>query len=511
MLAIPVKSEGDKKNYRLIRLSNGLKALLISKKDDEGLTKSEEIAAACLAVKVGSFDDPRNAMGLAHFLEHILFMGSEKYPKENSFNDFLVANGGNDNASTTGDCTKFFFNVADKAFPTALDIFANQFISPLLLKNSMQREREAVDSEYQQASSENQILIEYIYKSLMADSHPASQFEVGNLRTLKENISDDDLHEELLKLFSKYVANKMSLAVQSKRSLDELQTLVVSIFSPLKASSSEIDEKIELSVDEIFKPEFFDKIYFVKPKNAKKALHLCWALPSVQKHYKTSPLAYVANIFTNEREGGISNYLREQKWMTSLQCYTHIRGFGGNSHYCMPRLTIGLTDLGFEHLNEVLSSIFSYLLMIKESPVEEHRRVFNDIKAEQETVFRFQREQPASTNVKNAANSMMMFEDSDILLSTPIYKEFNENVITDVINSMNQRKFNILILDNDRESYDMKEEYFGTEYDQQDYPDEYKKLWGERKLNPIFYLEKPNPFKATNFEIFENDEESTVS
>lgn len=46
-------------------------------------------AAASLTVGVGSFEDPDEIPGLMHFLEHMVFMGSEKYPKENSFDYFM--------------------------------------------------------------------------------------------------------------------------------------------------------------------------------------------------------------------------------------------------------------------------------------------------------------------------------------------------------------------------------------------------------------------------------------
>jgi len=42
-------------------------------------------SAAALDVKVGSSFEPNDALGLAHFLEHMLFMGSEKYPEENHY------------------------------------------------------------------------------------------------------------------------------------------------------------------------------------------------------------------------------------------------------------------------------------------------------------------------------------------------------------------------------------------------------------------------------------------
>jgi hypothetical protein len=46
-------------------------------------------AALAMCVGVGSFSDPWSVQGVAHFLEHMVFMGSEKYPRENDFSSFI--------------------------------------------------------------------------------------------------------------------------------------------------------------------------------------------------------------------------------------------------------------------------------------------------------------------------------------------------------------------------------------------------------------------------------------
>ncbi|NJN53086.1 MAG: peptidase M16, partial [Gammaproteobacteria bacterium] len=68
------KSPNDDRSYEYLVLDNGLKVLLVS---DPSADKS----AAALAVFRGSFDDPPGRGGLAHFLEHMLFLGTEKYPE----------------------------------------------------------------------------------------------------------------------------------------------------------------------------------------------------------------------------------------------------------------------------------------------------------------------------------------------------------------------------------------------------------------------------------------------
>jgi insulysin len=68
----------------------------------------------------GSLCDGR-IPGIAHFCEHMLFLGSGKYPKENDYNEFLSENGGNANAYTCGDSTNYYFDVAPDALVGALD------------------------------------------------------------------------------------------------------------------------------------------------------------------------------------------------------------------------------------------------------------------------------------------------------------------------------------------------------------------------------------------------------
>jgi insulysin len=98
------QSANDKRRYRAITLKNGLKALLISDKEAEK-------AGAALDVHVGHFSDPDELPGLAHFLEHMLFLGTEKYPNENSYAEFLQSHGGSSNAYTACAHTNYQFDV----------------------------------------------------------------------------------------------------------------------------------------------------------------------------------------------------------------------------------------------------------------------------------------------------------------------------------------------------------------------------------------------------------------
>ncbi|MEQ2285792.1 hypothetical protein AMECASPLE_035528 [Ameca splendens] len=106
----------------------------------------------------------------------VVFMGSEKYPAENDFDAFLKKHGGSDNASTDCERTIFQFDVHKKYFREALDRWAQFFICPLMIEDAVDREVEAVDSEYQLARPSDSHRKEMLFGSLAKPGHPMGKF-----------------------------------------------------------------------------------------------------------------------------------------------------------------------------------------------------------------------------------------------------------------------------------------------------------------------------------------------
>ena len=94
----------DLRKYGYGILDNKIKYVLVN---DDKIDES----SVCVSVKTGSINDPLEYQGLAHFLEHMLFLGSKKYPKEDYFDSELKANGGYSNAWTDNFETVYYFSV----------------------------------------------------------------------------------------------------------------------------------------------------------------------------------------------------------------------------------------------------------------------------------------------------------------------------------------------------------------------------------------------------------------
>jgi nardilysin len=133
-----------------------------------------------------------------------------------------------------------------------------------------------------------------------------------------------------------------------------MQEIVVKSFSSIHRGNECENPQPTKALTEIFKPEFFNKIHYIKPKTSKKAFCLSFALPSMMPNYKCDPTEYVKKIFSNNGEGGISSYLREKHLVTSLAMYLEINTFISNSSFCLARIIGEMTDQGVDKLDEIL-------------------------------------------------------------------------------------------------------------------------------------------------------------
>ncbi len=136
-----VVSPNDSRQYQTLTLDNGIEVLLVS---DPAVEKS----AAALSVGVGLLFDPMAYQGMAHYLEHMLFLGTQKYPESDGYMAFIQENGGANNAYTWLDITNYMFEVKNSAYDSAIDRFAHFFKTPLLDPEYIEKEKSAVNAEW---------------------------------------------------------------------------------------------------------------------------------------------------------------------------------------------------------------------------------------------------------------------------------------------------------------------------------------------------------------------------
>ncbi|KAL0654470.1 hypothetical protein Bca4012_097161 [Brassica carinata] len=355
---VVVKSPNDRRLYRVIELENGLCALLIhdpdiypegyaadgentdadqmdendedgeeeedsdgsyeDDDDEEGDDMDEDEvkekgdhqtkkAAAAMCVAMGSFLDPPEAQGLAHFLEHMLFMGSTEFPDENEYDSYLSKHGGASNAYTEMEHTCYHFEAK-------------------------------------------------------------REFLQGNKKSLSGAMENGvDLRECIVKLYKEYYhGGLMKLVVIGGESLDMLESWVVELFGDVKSGS-----KVRPTLEAKGPIWEGGKLYRLEAVKDVHILDLTWTLPPLRHAYVKKPEDYLAHLLGHEGRGSLHSFLKGKGWATSLSAGVGDDGINRSSLAYVFGMSIHLTDSGLEKIYDIIGYIYQYLKLLRDvSPQE---------------------------------------------------------------------------------------------------------------------------------------------
>lgn len=472
---------------------------------DEGETnrhgrhQGQKLGAAGLCIGVGSFSDPQTVPGMAHFLEHMVFMGSEKYPKENSFDEFIKLSGGSDNASTDAETTVFYFECIEKYFDEALDRFSQFFKEPLMKREAMTRERESIESEFQMSVTSDSSRKEQLLCSLAKTNSPVNSFAWGNLITLRDNVSDEELYNGVHEFRKRhYSAHRMTLTVQARLSLDELQGMVLTHFSGVP--SNDLPPLCLSGVTNVFDTPEFNRIYHVIPVKDLSQLDITWALPSLKNKYRTKPQHFLSHLLGDEGRGSLLSYLKKKCWVLGTNIGNGETGAEHNTLYTLFTVSLSLTETGYEHVKEVIQTVFAYLNMLKQTGPSQ--RIFEELKSVSEMSFQYAHEQSPIDIVENLCEIMQSYPPEDYLTGTELYFDFDPNEITHLLTHMTPDKANYIIFKTPKnmEGY-QTERWFGTKYCAVDIPGDWLESWVQAPLIPELSLPPPNNFITKDFSL----------
>lgn len=116
-LAGPLQAQ-SRDDVHTFRLPNGLEGIVI-------VDRRAPVVTNMVWYRVGSADEPPGKSGIAHYLEHLMFMGTDEIP-EGQFSEIVAENGGNDNAFTSNDYTGYFQRVAKDRLPLMIRMEADR-------------------------------------------------------------------------------------------------------------------------------------------------------------------------------------------------------------------------------------------------------------------------------------------------------------------------------------------------------------------------------------------------
>ncbi len=406
----------EKRKVGKLVLSNGMQVYLVS---DPGIDQS----ASAVSVRAGAWQDPKEYPGMAHFLEHMLFMGTAAYPDESEYMKFIGDNGGRVNAFTASDRTVYMFSVNNEAFDGALDRFSHFFIDPLFSTSSINRELHAVDQEHAK-NIQNDLWREYmIFKETGNKDHPNAKFSTGNAHTLS-GIPQSALKEWYARHYS---ADQMNLVLISPLPLETLKELALEKFS--RVEKKMVDNS--LSPVAMCSQEQKGHVIYIKPVKDLRIVSMIWELPkqfaSVAEKWSADLAAFILN---QEGQSSLIRQLKNEKLAEGLRAYCD-RYSHENVLFVVD---IHLTEQGLQEVDKAIGHCFEAIANIKQKGIS--RELFDEMQTMAKIQYQYQSRDDAFDVIADIAYNLV---DEDLISypeETKIPSIYNKDSIAALADSL---------------------------------------------------------------------------
>lgn len=446
-----LKSPNDSCEYYTYQIpSNKLNVFIVN---------DEHTIMSCVGmmVKIGYMYD--TIPGIAHFLEHMLFNGTEKYPNENEFMAFIEKFGGSTNAFTTHSSTFYHYTILNEQLVQSIDMFGQFFVSPLLKKDSIEREINAVNSEHIKNINSDEWRISDIIKKCCNEKHPLKKFGTGSNKTLNIN----NIGQYVRDFYEQYYSSDiMTLFIITDEKITTVVDIVNNIFENVPLRDTDIDI-FENGNDILLKSKLI-KVVSIEDTNS---VIFNWEIPSYHTIYARSPNYLMLYILGHEGKHTIHHNLSTRGYITDLVC--GLREYVDDK--CIVSITIRLTPDGYQHIDEIIKCVFEYIDMLKNN-VDNLEDIYNELTLTSEHIFKYN----MSMNV-DVLDKLMIYHNIStkytfniayLLALTHVHDKYiphvKSNMENILDNCMTRDNVVLIIVSNESDGEMLEDENYGTKY-----------------------------------------------
>jgi insulysin len=467
-----------------IELKNGLKAYIIS---DPGAVNS----AAALHVQVGSMHCPAEHPGLAHFLEHMLFLGTKEYPIEHEFHEFINNHNGEHNAYTAPDHTAYMFSIDNSAFEECLDRFSSFFREPLFNPSGVTNEINAVNQEFDGTCKSDSWRELHVLRETGNSSHPFAHFACGNKQTLSA------VSQETLKNWyhSHYSARLMQLVIYSPLSLEQAVEYVVQKFQDIPSN----DYKTPAVEVPFSRKELEGTITYIEPIKDQNVLCLWWELPYDREATElTKPIEMLALPLESEGKDSLIHQLKEEKWAEKISIGKQLLSTSSQ----MVSLSITLTELGVQQRNQVIEKIFQAIASIKAEGIPQY--LYDETKTMLTLQYQYPERKETFDTVRKHIGSLLYEPIESYPLHSEVIQKFDPEAIQEALAQLTPHSCHYLLLSRSTVTgvaTDRKEQWMHVPYAIEQIPAETLASWSVVAPDPKIHVPKPNPLIPKNLEL----------
>jgi predicted Zn-dependent peptidase len=201
-------------------------------------------ASLVLLFGVGSRYEDARVSGISHFIEHLVFKGTERRPTAKEIAEAIEGVGGMINASTDKEATAYWARVPAERMELALDVLFDMVCEPRLAEDDIERERLVILEEIKMYQDQPQDYVHSLFEELLFPGHPLGRDITGTLETVAA-IGRDDLRGYLAR---HYLAANLVVGVTGGIDEDHARQLVSGMLRlpATEAAGSALDEPAPL-------------------------------------------------------------------------------------------------------------------------------------------------------------------------------------------------------------------------------------------------------------------------
>ena len=408
-----------------------------------------EFSTVYLYMPNGSYTE--TVPGLAHFGEHMVSGGSEKYPNIVPVYNPIIGGviGGIDNAETSGTFQSYYMQVPfNFLFENVIDLLMDSFRYPFYDKNVVKKEIQPVNSEFYLGENELGTKLGAILQQLSSNKTSFNGMLVGN----NETLNPDD-YESLAKKLRGYHSlikkpDNIFFSLFSNESMKTLENYTEKYFTYKmhEFTDNEIDkediQKLKQNAENIIKYDIFDeKLYshgfYFDSKTKSNVLSLIYNLGDINyKDLQFEAIEYIHYLFNSKY---LKDYMVQKEYLLDydFEKYAEIK----NNNIIS--ITMVITNKAVENLNEFLLIIYKFIELIKIKGYE--KKYFEDF-------IKLKRNKQALEFNKNSLKNINSFLQKSIRNyriygknqiftdGTPLIENYDENKIKEFLNKFKYEK-----------------------------------------------------------------------
>jgi predicted Zn-dependent peptidase len=340
---------------------------MISGRTDSGLQyavkrSGSSVGYCALSIRCGTRDEEGFHSGIAHFVEHTIFKGTE-HRSASVINGYLDRLGGELNAFTTKEEIVFHATVLKEDLPKAAALLLELATCPTFPEHEVNTEKGVVIDEihsYKDTPSED---IYDRFEEMLFEGHPLSGPILGTVASVKK-IN----HDELIRFVrEKFLPEKMAFTVvadiDEKKMEKDVLKLAVKFFGT--GNSSAVQEVAEVCPEPWKGGNRFEKT--MNKRNHQANCVIGGLAPSLYQERERLATVLLCNILGGPASNSILNYVLREKngWVYGVEC-----GYTQYSDTGMVTISLGCDKA---NLDKCLSAIEKEIRKLQENPLSERK------------------------------------------------------------------------------------------------------------------------------------------